>query len=109
MNFNKNTQICEKYLVISKIYSTFAAQNKLCERKGSYKYTKQQIKMTTFQKFYENVRVCDAQPIRTEVEKLVSQVTFLNWRRGTFEPAGQYWGEINRIAEQFGYDKPYSV
>ena len=65
--------------------------------------------MTTFQKFYENVRVCDAQPIRTEVEKLVSQVTFLNWRRGTFEPAAQFWGEINRIAEQFGYDKPYSV
>lgn len=95
--------------MVSNICCTFAAQNKLCERKGSYKYTKQQIKMTTFQKFYENVRVCDAQPIRTEVEKLVSQVTFLNWRRGTFEPAAQYWGEINRIAEQFGYDKPYSV
>lgn len=96
-------------MVVSNIYCTFAAQNKLCGRKGSYKYTKQQIKMTTFQKFYENVRVCDAQPIRTEVEKLVSQVTFLNWRRGTFEPAGQYWGAINRIAEQFGYDKPYTA
>ena len=96
-------------MAVSNICCTFAAQNKLCERKGSYKYTKQQIKMTTFQKFYENVRVCDAQPIRTEVEKLVSQVTFLNWRRGTFEPAGQYWGEINRIAEQYGYAKPYDI
>ena len=109
MNFNKNTQICEIYLVNSKKYSTFAAQNKLCRRKGSYKYTKQQIKMTTFQSFYENVRVGDAQPIRNEVEKLVSQVTFLNWRRGTFEPAAQFWGEINHIAEKFGYEKPYKV
>lgn len=96
-------------MVVSNICCTFAAQNKLCGRKGSYKYTKQQIKMTTFQKFYENVRVCDAQPIRTEVEKLVSSQTFRNWSNGLFEPAGQYWGEINRIAEQFGYDKPYSV
>jgi hypothetical protein len=40
MKFNKNTQICEKYLVNSKKYSTFAVENKLCMRKGSYKYTK---------------------------------------------------------------------
>ena len=65
--------------------------------------------MTTFQNFYENVRVGDAQPIRNEVEKLVSQVTFLNWRRGTYEPAAQFWGEINHIAEKFGYEKPYKV
>lgn len=109
MNFNKNTQICEKYFVNSKKYSTFAAQNKLCERKGSYKYTKQQIKMTTFQKFYQNVRVCDAQTVRQEVEKMVSSVTFLNWQRGTFEPAAQYWGDINRIADSLGYEKPYKV
>ena len=65
--------------------------------------------MTTFQKFYENVRVCDAQPIRTEVEKLVSQVTFLNWRRGTFEPDARWWPVINAIAEKYGYPKPYTV
>ena len=109
MNFNKNTQICEKYLVNSKKYSTFAAQNKLCGRKGSYKYTKQQIKMTTFQKFYQNVRVCDAQTVRQEVEKMVSSVTFLNWQRGTFEPAAQYWRDINRIADSLGYEKPYKI
>lgn len=40
MKFNKNTQNCEKYLVNSKKYSTFAVENKLCMRKGSYKYTK---------------------------------------------------------------------
>ena len=65
--------------------------------------------MTKFQKFYQNVRVCDAQTVRTEVEKMVSSVTFLNWQRGTFEPAAQYWGDINRIAESLGYPKVYTV
>ena len=65
--------------------------------------------MTTFQKFYENVRVCDTNPIRTEIEKYVSSVTFLNWRRGTYETASQFWGKINHIAEKFGYEKPYKV
>lgn len=96
-------------MVVSNICCTFAAQNKLCGRKGSYKYTKQQIKMTTFQKFYQNVRVCDAQTVRQEVEKKVSSVTFLNWQRGKFEPAAQYWGDINRIADSLGYEKPYKV
>lgn len=65
--------------------------------------------MTKFQEFYQNVRVCDAQTVRVEVEKMVSHVTFLNWQRGTFEPAAIYWGDINRIAESLGYSKVYTL
>lgn len=36
MNFNKNTQICEKYLVNSKKYSTFAAKSKLYDEKVNF-------------------------------------------------------------------------
>ena len=53
--------------------------------------------------------MCDAQTVRQEVEKMVSSVTFLNWQRGKFEPAAQYWGDINRIADSLGYEKPYKV
>lgn len=67
--------------------------------------------MTKFQEFYANVRNGDAQSIRQEVVTRceVSQVSFYNWQKGLFEPASQFWGEINRIAEAYGYEKVYVI
>lgn len=67
--------------------------------------------MTKFQEFYANVRNCDMQPIRQEVVTRcgVSQVTFNNWRNGTFEPATHYLSHINAIAIEFGYEKVYVI
>lgn len=65
--------------------------------------------MTKFQSFYENVRLGDANAIRDAIEANVSQVTFLNWKRGKFEPDSRWWGVINDIAEKFGYEKPYTL
>lgn len=65
--------------------------------------------MTKFEKFYQNLRVCDMNPVRHELEKHVSPVSFLNWKRGTFEPDARWWPIINSIAEKYGYPKPYTL
>ena len=65
--------------------------------------------MTRFEKFYQNLRVKDMESVRNEIEQHVSPVSFLNWKRGTFEPDVRWWPVINAIAEKFGYDKPYSL
>lgn len=65
--------------------------------------------MTKFEEFYQNLRARDIEPVRLEVETMVSHNTWLNWRNGTFEPAGQWWSRINAIAEKYGYPKPYTL
>ena len=65
--------------------------------------------MTKFSEFYENVRLKDAEPIRMEVEKLVSPQTFRNWSKGIYEALGQYWVQINEIATRYGYEQPYKL
>ena len=65
--------------------------------------------MATFVEFYQNLRVKDSEPVRVEIEKMVSHNTVLNWKNGTFEPAGQWWSQINAIAEKYGYPKPYTL
>lgn len=65
--------------------------------------------MTKFSEFYENVRQKDAEPIRIEVEKLVSAQTFRNWAKGVFEAHSQFWGKINEIATRYGYEPPYKL
>lgn len=65
--------------------------------------------MTKFEEFYGNLRVKDMEPIRNEIEQHVSQVSFLNWKRGTFEPDARWWPVINAIAEKYGYQKPYTL
>lgn len=65
--------------------------------------------MTKFEEFYGNLRVRDTEPVRKELEKHVSPVSFLNWKRGTFEPDARWWPVINAIAEKYGYPKPYTV
>lgn len=65
--------------------------------------------MTKFQEFYANVRIGDAQAVRNAIESHVSQPTFLNWKRGSFEPDSRWWPTLNEIAVQFGYDKPYTL
>lgn len=65
--------------------------------------------MTKFKEFYQNLRVRDMEPIRNEIEQHVSSVSFLNWKRGTFEPDARWWPVINAIAEKYGYPKPYTV
>lgn len=65
--------------------------------------------MTHFQEFWGEVRNKDAETIRAEVEKMVSQVTFCNWSSGRFEPDSKFWLQINEIATRYGYNKPYQV
>ena len=65
--------------------------------------------MTKFEEFYQNLRVRDAEMVRNEVEQHVSQPSFLNWKRGTFEPDARWWPVINAIAEKYGYPKPYTL
>ena len=65
--------------------------------------------MTKFEEFYGNLRVKDMEPIRNEIEQHVSPVSFLTWKRGTFEPDAKWWPIINSIAEKYGYPKPYTV
>ncbi len=65
--------------------------------------------MTKFQEFYANVRIKDAELVRSDIEKHVSQPSFLNWKRGTFEPDVRWWQMINVIAEKYGYPKPYII
>ncbi len=65
--------------------------------------------MTKFKEFYQNLRVRDMEPIRNEIEQHVSPVSFLNWKRGTFEPDARWWPVINAIAERYGYPIPYTL
>ena len=65
--------------------------------------------MTRFVDFYQNVRVKDMDSMRFDLEKHVSQATFLNWKRGSFEPDSRWWPMINAIAEKYGYNKPYTL
>lgn len=65
--------------------------------------------MTKFQEFYQNLRVGDADNVRRDIEQHVSQPSFLNWRRGTFEPDSRWWTIINAIALKYGYEKVYEV
>ena len=65
--------------------------------------------MTKFEEFYQNLRVKDAEPVRNDIEQHVSQPSFLNWKRGTFEPDARWWPIINDIAVKYGYEKPYSI
>lgn len=65
--------------------------------------------MTNFQAFWGEVRNKDAEIIRAEVEKMVSQATFCNWSAGRFEPDSKFWLPINEIASKYGYNKPYQV
>lgn len=65
--------------------------------------------MTKFEEFYQNLRVKDAEKVRLDLERHVSQVSFLNWKRGTFEPDSRWWPTINVIAEKYGYPRPYTV
>ena len=65
--------------------------------------------MTKFEEFYGNLRVKDMEPVRNEIEQHVSPVSFLNWKRGTFEPDAKWWPIINSIAEKYGYPKPYTL
>ena len=65
--------------------------------------------MTKFEEFYQNLLVKDAESVRADIEKHVSPVSFLNWKRGTFEPHSDLWPIINAIAEKYGYPKPYTV
>ena len=65
--------------------------------------------MTKFQEFYQNLRVKDAENVRIAIEQHVSQPSFLNWKRGSFEPDARWWPIINTIAENLGYDKPYTL
>ena len=65
--------------------------------------------MTKFEEFYRNLRVKDAESVRLDIEMHVSQPSFLNWKRGTFEPDSRWWPLINGIAEKYGYPKPYSL
>lgn len=65
--------------------------------------------MTKFQEFYQNLRVGDADNVRKDIEQNVSQPSFLNWRRGTFEPDARWWPVINAIAVKYGYEKVYEV
>ena len=111
INFNKNTHICEKYLVNQKKCCTFAPLNEFNACKGTLILVKLQNIMTKFQEFYANVRNCDAQLIRQEVVTRceVSQVSFYNWQKGVFEPASHYWAHINAVAVEFGYDKVYVI
>lgn len=65
--------------------------------------------MTKFEEFYGNLRVKDMEPVRNEIEQHVSPVSFLNWKRGTFEPDARWWPIINSIAEKYQYPKPYTL
>jgi hypothetical protein len=65
--------------------------------------------MTKFEEFYQNLRIKDAEQVRNEIEHHVSQPSFLNWKRGTFEPNARWWPMINAIAEKYGYQKPYTL
>lgn len=65
--------------------------------------------MTKFEEFYQNLRVKDMEPVRNEIEQHVSPVSFLNWKRGTYEPDARWWPIINSIAEKYHYPKPYTL
>lgn len=65
--------------------------------------------MTKFSDFFGNVRQKDAEPIRMEIEKLVSPQTFRNWIKGIYEADARFWGQLNEIAVRFGYDKIYQL
>ena len=44
--------------------------------------------MTIFQENYQKVTIGEAEAFRHAVEEQVSSVSFLNWKRGVFEPEG---------------------
>lgn len=82
-----------------------------CRRKVVIKTQnrKKILEMTNFQRFYLNLRVKDAEDVRRQLEQHVSQPSFLNWKRGSFEPDSRWWPVINAVAEKYGYDKPYTL
>lgn len=65
--------------------------------------------MTNFSRFYGNVRQKHAEPIRKEVEELVSSQTFRNWEKGVFEPDAKFWVHLNAIAKRYGYEPIYTL
>ena len=67
--------------------------------------------MTKFEEFFGNVRNKHTESMRNDIltECGISVQSFRNWRNGVCEPDGQWWSQINAIAEKYGYPKPYTL
>ena len=65
--------------------------------------------MTIFQENYQKVTIGEAEAFRQAVEEQVSSVSFLNWKRGVFEPDSRWWGWLNDIFERFIGVRPYRI
>lgn len=102
----KNQKKCCKNLHISNICCTFAIAKVIIKMQRCKFLVKN---MTKFSEFYENVRQKDAQPIRIEVEWMVSNQTIRNWVKGIYEPDAKFWGQLNAIATRYGYEPIYTL